>query len=178
MTNRILLLIACLAFGWLPNSQAQVNPMIPLMVQPLRLPDPLQQAQQMEQIRAMQLQNQQMEEQIRARQYQSQKEENARRQQSQQSSQPLDPVVEEWLKSAAPRMSNYPDFEKVVFAPDVSINIDMIRLMTPSPFAADIAYYLGTNKVESLAISKMNLADASKAIDRIEKKFKTKKTTK
>jgi hypothetical protein len=65
-------------------------------------------------------------------------------------------------------MGLYKDFEKVVFASDVSITLDMIRLMTPSTFAADIAYYLGTNKLESLAISKMTLVEAARSIDRIE----------
>ncbi len=54
------------------------------------------------------------------------------------------------------------------FAADVAITTDMIRLMTPSSFAADVAYYLGTNKLESLAISKMSLVEAARSIDRIE----------
>ncbi len=146
------------------------------MVQPLQfqLPNPLMQIQQIEQIRALQLQNQQMEDQIRAQQRQNQQsEESVRKQQSQPNSpRTPEPVLDEWLKSAAPRMGLFPDFEKVVFAGDVSITIDMIRLMTPSPFAADIAYYLGTNKLESLAISKMTLAEAARSIDRIEARIK------
>ncbi len=175
MKKIILLTAACLQLVF-SESHAQMNSSIPLMVQPLQLQNPMQQMQQMEQIRAIQLQNQMLEDQRRAQQLQNQqREEEARRQQSQQVAQPADPIIDEWLKVAAPRMSLYPDFEKVVFASDVSINMDMIRLMTSSPLAADIAYYLGSNKLEALAISKMNLADASKSIDRIEKKLKNKK---
>lgn len=175
--NFSVLLFVATFFG--ASVEAQINSSIPLMVQPLQLPNPLQQMQQVEQIRALQLQNQQMEEQRRARMIENrQREEAAQRSQNQQTTQPSDPVIDEWLKAAAPRMGLYPDFEKVVFDKDVAINVDMIRLMTPSPFAADIAYYLGSHKLESLAISKMNLADASKSIDRIEKQFKNKKTAK
>ena len=154
--------------------------MIPLMVKPLQLPDPLQQAIQIEQIRALRIQNEQAELQRRAMEEQARKQRAANQQQqdaynrqtnSQQPSQ-SDQVIDEWLKAAAPRMGLYADFEQVVFAPDVSINTDMIRLMTPSPLAADIAYYLGTHKMESLAISKMPLIDSARAIDRIEAKLK------
>ena len=63
------------------------------------------------------------------------------------------PIFEEWLKAAAPRMGLYPDFEKVVFSGDIAITNDMIRLMADSLLAADIAYYLGTHKYESMAIT-------------------------
>jgi hypothetical protein len=161
------------------NTHAQVNPMIPLMVRPMQLPDPLQQAQQIEQIRALRLQNEQAEAQRRLMDQQAQDRQRrqadaVRSQQPQTNNQP-DPIIDEWLKAAAPRMGLYPDFEKVVFAPDVSITTDMIRLMTPSSLAADIAYYLGTHKIESLAISKMTLVEAARSIDRIEAKLKASK---
>ncbi len=154
-----------------------VNPMIPLMGRPmqLNLPDPLQQALQIEQIRAMRIQNEQAQAQQRQMQQQARAEERqrieARERQPQTVNQP-DPVIDEWLKAASTRMGLFPDFEKVVFASDVPITTDMIRLMTPSPLAADIAYYLGTNKLESLAISKMTLVEAARSIDRIEARLK------
>lgn len=82
-------------------------------------------------------------------------------------------IIDEWLKAAAPRMGLYADFEKVVFASDVPITNDMIRLMTSSPLAADIAYYLGMHKFESLAISKMNLLQAARSLEQIENRLKT-----
>lgn len=130
-----------------------------MQIQGIQLPNTLQMMQQAEQIRAIQLQNEQaafqlrqMEEQRRAQERQRQQQNEERQRQSQSVNQP-DPIIDEWLKAAAPRMGFYKDFEKVVFAADVAITTDMIRLMTPSTYAADIAYYLGTKKLESLAIS-------------------------
>lgn len=85
------------------------------------------------------------------------------------------PVFDEWLKAAVPRMGLYPDFEKVVFSGDVAITNDMIRLMADSLLAADIAYYLGMHKYESMAISKMNLSQAARAIAQIETRLKASK---
>lgn len=161
-------------FSLLVHSIAQAQVPIPLQIRSIQLPDPLQMMQQAEQIRAIQLQNEQaafqlrqMEEQRRAKERQRQKQ-NEELQGQAKSANQSDPIIDDWLKAAAPRMSLYKDFEKVVFAPDVSITTDMIRLMTPSTLAADIAYYLGTNKMESLAISKMSLVEAARSIDRIE----------
>ena len=101
------------------------------------------------------------------------KKEEVSKQQNQPEPNASSPVIDEWLRAAAPRMGLYADFEQTVFATDVPITLDMIRLMTPSPLAADIAYYLATHKMESLAISKMTLAESARAIDRIEAKLKT-----
>ena len=101
------------------------------------------------------------------------KKEEVSKQQNQPEPNASTPVIDEWLRAAAPRMGLYVDFETAVFAADVPITLDMIRLMTPSPLAADIAYYLATHKMESLAISKMTLVEAARAIDRIEAKLKT-----
>jgi TolA-binding protein len=114
----------------------------------------------------------QMEEQQRAQERQRQQQIEERQRQSQPVNQP-DPIIDAWLKAAAPRMGLYPDFEKVVFSAEVAITTDMIRLMTPSPFAADIAYYLGRNKIESMAISKMTLVQAARSIDQIELRLKS-----
>lgn len=155
-------------------SHAQINPMIPLMVRPIQVPDLLQQAQQLEQIRALRLQNEQAE--LQRRQMEEQRALELQRNAEQQRRAPPppkpDPVIDEWLRAAGPRMGLYPDFEQVVFAQDLAITTDMIRLMTPNPIAADIAYYLGTHKMESLAMSKMSLPEVAKSIERIEVKLK------
>jgi len=176
--------VAFLCAGLLAtNVQAQRMPLIPLMVQPLQLqlPNPLQDAQQIEQIRALRLQNEQAEAQLKLLEAQARALEKSRQQQleqrerqSQTTSQP-DPVIEDWLRAAAPRMGLYPDFEKVVFSPDVPITTDMVRLITSSPLAADMAYYLGTHKMESLAISKMSLADAAQSLSQLEARLKSTK---
>lgn len=79
-----------------------------------------------------------------------------------------DPTFVAFEIAAAPRKHLYPDFESVAYALDVPITVDMIKLMTGSPFAADIAYYLGKNKSEATAISQMPMLQASKAITNIE----------
>lgn len=78
----------------------------------------------------------------------------------------------QWMAAARPRMGLYPDFDKVVFAREVNITPDMVRLMTSSPMAADIAYYLATHRAEASAISQMPLLEAARAIDRIEGELK------
>ncbi len=87
-------------------------------------------------------------------------------------SEQVDPAMREWLKAAAPRLHLFPDFDKVVYANNVSITIDMIRLMAGSPYAADIAYYLATHKTESLAVSQMPLLEAARAVSAIEARVK------
>lgn len=73
-----------------------------------------------------------------------------------------------WFEKARPRMGLYSDFADVVYADDVNISPDMVMLMSSSDYAADIAYYLGTHKAESTAISKLPLLEAARAIDDIE----------
>jgi len=87
-------------------------------------------------------------------------------------SEQVDPALREWLKAAGPRLHLFPDFDKVVFSNDVSITDEMIRLMAGSPYAADIAYYFGTHKTESKAVSQMPLLEAARAISSIEERVK------
>lgn len=47
---------------------------------------------------------------------------------------------DEWYAAAAPRMTYYKDFKKVVFNENLAISSDMMRLMAGSAYAADIAY--------------------------------------
>lgn len=77
-----------------------------------------------------------------------------------------------FLKAAEPRMHLYPDFKKVVYAKDLSISKDMIRLISRKTLAADIAYYFGKHKAESKAVSLMSYSNAALEIDKIEKRLK------
>lgn len=79
-----------------------------------------------------------------------------------------------WLTAAQKRAHLFPNFREVVFAPDVPITPQMVMLMSVSPYAADIAYHLGTHKAEALAIAKLPLLEAGKAIDEIEAQVKAK----
>jgi len=87
----------------------------------------------------------------------------------------LSPAIKKWLVVAQPRMHLYPDFESVVFAPDVPLTESIISLMSERSYAADIAYYLGKNKLEAYAISEMPILQADKAISEIEARLKLKK---
>ena len=76
----------------------------------------------------------------------------------------------QWQAAVAPRKGRYPDFDAVVFARDVSMSPDMIQCMARSPYAADIAYYLGKHKDQAAKIAGMNLLGAAVAINEIEGK--------
>jgi hypothetical protein len=79
-------------------------------------------------------------------------------------------VLQQWRRAAAPRRERYPDFDAVALAPEVPISLDMVRLMAYSPYAADIAYYLGKHRDEAERIAAMGFLDAAAAIQRIERK--------
>lgn len=83
-------------------------------------------------------------------------------------------VMQKWWSAATPRLRLFPDFEKVVLAPDVPLTITMINLMSESEYAADIAYYLASNKAEAYGISQMPLLSAARAISEIEFRVKPK----
>ena len=84
------------------------------------------------------------------------------------------PVIRAWLIAAQPRMHLYPDFEQVVFAADVPFTEKLIDLMSGSDYAADIAYYLGKNKIEAVAISEMPTLKAAQSVQDIEERLKNK----
>lgn len=100
-------------------------------------------------------------------------------QQAQQQAQASQPAPQPdygqtWLNAAQKRSHLFPNFREVVFAPDVPITPQMVMLMSVSPYAADIAYHLGTHKAEALAIAQLPLLEAGKAIDTIEAQVKAK----
>ena len=73
--------------------------------------------------------------------------------------------------AAASRKHLFPDFDAVVSQPDLPITVDMVILMTSSPYAADIAYYQATHRAEAAAISRLSLLEAGRAIDRIDREL-------
>ena len=153
---------------WVGSALAQINSNIPLMVQPLRIDNSMLQMQQIEAARAQAAQARLMEEQARALENQNRQNQA----QQNQSNAPSEKVMADWYKAAQPRLYLYPDFDKVVYASDVTITTDMIKLMSGSPYAADIAYYFGTHKTEASAIAQMPLLEQSQAISKIEKRIK------
>lgn len=77
--------------------------------------------------------------------------------------------IARFTAAAAPRAHLFPNFWDVVSQPDLPITVDMVILMSASPYAADIAYHLTTHRAEATAISRLPLLEAGRAIDQIEK---------
>jgi|GEM_PF-4556983 len=90
---------------------------------------------------------------------------------------PAEDYSQRWLAAAQPRMHLFPDFAKVVFAKEVAISADMVKLMSTSPYAADIAYHLATHRIEARAIYDMQPLDAARAISRLEDEARLKDTS-
>ncbi len=61
-----------------------------------------------------------------------------------------------------------PDFFEVVLAPDLAITMPMIELISSSPNAADIAYYLGKNKATAAEIARLPFLRQAEEIRKIE----------
>ena len=167
------------------------SPMSPVFAQEFKPFNYGQAIQQAEQIRAMrqrrelelqryqQQQQQEAWERERLLREEAQRRELQQQQRNQQSStttyvpQPndQDELLSQFGNAIKYRRHRYEDFDEVVFADDLSITTDMIALMAESPYAADLAYYLGTHPSEAAAISTMPLDQAGKAIYSIEKKL-------
>lgn len=62
----------------------------------------------------------------------------------------------------------YPDFDKVVLHGNAPVTPSMLGLMSESPYAADIAYYLGQHPEQSGAIARMPPEQVRSAIKQIE----------
>lgn len=79
-----------------------------------------------------------------------------------------------WFEAVASRRTLFADFGAIVLGEGSPITPDLMVLMTSSPLAADIAYYLCTHRAEATAISQMPLLDAARAIDKIEAELRAK----
>ncbi len=80
--------------------------------------------------------------------------------------------AQEQVRSLQERMSigheKYPDFDEVALDVSVPITPAMADILSESEIPADVAYYLGKNRVECLKISRMRPAAAAKAMAKIE----------
>ena len=148
-------------------AMCQINPAIPLMFNPVVIQNPMNQYQQLQQIRANQAIADQIQEQRAAEAQRQRNLADASRRQSTNEAE----IAEAWKAKALKRSHLYPDFEQVVFANDVTFTMDMIKLMAMSEYAADIAYYFGTHKIEAVAVANMPILDAANRISSIEQKF-------
>lgn len=183
MKRSVWSIISATAFGFsVPALGQAFDPMVALKVRPpapITLPNPLPTISQIEAIEAARaraerdraetdLIRQTTAEMQRQRQYAPATPSMATNSQLTETS----PIIRAWLVAAQPRMHLYPDFEKVVFAADVPFTDKLIDLMSGSDYAADIAYYLGKNKIEAIAISEMPTLKAAKSISEIESRIK------
>lgn len=86
--------------------------------------------------------------------------------------------VARWRTAVGPRAHLYPDLVEKITDPLLPLSQSMIELLSSSPLAADLSYYLATHRTESAAIAGMGLLDQARAIDRIEHELKARMTDK
>jgi len=76
--------------------------------------------------------------------------------------------VAKFMKAIAPRKDRFPDFDQVVIHGKTPVSPTMLAIMADSPYAADIAYFLGKHSEQSGAIAQMAPVEAGKAMHQIE----------
>lgn len=75
-------------------------------------------------------------------------------------------IAQSWAESVETAKQRYADFERVAFTAPISDEV--ADLITTSEVGPDVAYWLGQNPRAAIEISRMPLADAARAIGRIE----------
>lgn len=75
---------------------------------------------------------------------------------------------EKFLERAEKASERYPDFQSVVFNPQVPINDHMAEFIAESDHGADVAYHLGKNPAEAARIAQMSAVKAARELTRIE----------
>lgn len=76
--------------------------------------------------------------------------------------------VAKFLEAIKPRKHLFADFDQVVLHGKAPATPGMLALMAQSPYAADIAYFLGSHPEQSGAIAHMQPEDARVAMKQIE----------
>lgn len=76
--------------------------------------------------------------------------------------------VAKFMAAIKHRRHRFPDFDRVVLHSKTPVTSEMLSLMAESPYAADIAYYLGKHPGESGAIALMPPAQARLAVRQLE----------
>jgi hypothetical protein len=76
--------------------------------------------------------------------------------------------VAKFMEAIKHRKHRFADFDQVVIHSKTPVTPAMLALMAESPYAADIAYYLGKHPEESGAIARMRPADAGLAVRQLE----------
>ncbi len=76
--------------------------------------------------------------------------------------------IAKFMEAIKPRKDMYPDFDKVVLQGNAPVTPAMLGMISASPYAADIAYYLGQHAEQSGAIARMQPDQVRSAIKQIE----------
>jgi hypothetical protein len=76
--------------------------------------------------------------------------------------------VAHFLEAIKPRKHLFADFDQVVIHGKAPATPGMLALMAQSPYAADIAYFLGSHPEQSGAIAQMQPEEARVAMKQIE----------
>jgi hypothetical protein len=82
-------------------------------------------------------------------------------------------AAKQFMTAIQSRKDRWADFDEIVFKSNVAYSEDMLSLMAKSPYAADIAYYLGMHPHESAQYAGMPLEQSAPAIRAIEVKAKS-----
>ncbi len=76
--------------------------------------------------------------------------------------------VAKFMEAIKHRKHRFADFDQVVIHSKTPVTPEMLALMAESPYAADIAYYLGKHPEQSGAIAQMPPAEAGSAVRQLE----------
>jgi len=79
----------------------------------------------------------------------------------------------QFMTAIESRKGHWADFDQIVFKSNVAYSEDMLSQMAKSPYAADIAYYLGTHPKEAALYAGMPREQSEPAIRKIEEKAKS-----
>ena len=84
--------------------------------------------------------------------------------------QPLPPQVQikNFMDAIKPRRQRFADFDKVVLQSNTPLTQSMLAVITASPYAADMAYYLGKHRDEAGAIAQLPPPEGGEAMKQIE----------
>ena len=80
----------------------------------------------------------------------------------------MSPEVAKFMSAIKPRKGLFPDFDQVVLHGNAPMTMSLLGLISQSPYAADIAYYLGKHPDESGSIAHMQPDQARAAVKEIE----------
>lgn len=77
-------------------------------------------------------------------------------------------LVAKFMEAVKCRRHLFAHFDEIVFQGNAPVTPDMIALMADSPYAADIAYFLGRHPDQAAAIAQMRRPQASLAVRQLE----------